>query len=104
MDNNDRFKVVWTVLNALRAHDDRFNAIVNKIELNKKKTEKVLVAKIGNSSDDGDSTEYTGKVDDGEKTLTQQMINQLKIQFGELQDTVYAKMVQKIDNHKYWEQ
>ena len=104
LDNNDRFKVVWTVLNALRAHDDRFNAIVNKIELNKKKTEKVLVAKIGNSSDDGDSTEYTGKVDDGEKTLTQQMINQLKIQFGELQDTVYAKMVQKVGSRKYWEQ
>lgn len=104
LDNNDRFKVVWTVLNALRAHDDRFNAIVNKIELNKKKTEKVLVAKIGNSSNDGDSTEYTGKVDDGEKTLTQQMINQLKIQFGELQDTVYAKMVQKVGSRKYWEQ
>lgn len=104
LDNNDRFKVVWTVLNALRAHDDRFNAIVNKIELNKKKTEKVLVAKIGNSSDDGDSTEYTGKVDDGERTLTQQMINQLKIQFGELQDTVYAKMVQKVGSRKYWEQ
>jgi predicted helicase len=37
LDNNEKFKVVWTVLNALRAHDDRFNATVNKIELNKKK-------------------------------------------------------------------
>ena len=35
LDDNERFKVVWTVLNALRAHDDRFNATVNKIELNK---------------------------------------------------------------------
>jgi predicted helicase len=30
---SDRFKVVWTVLNALRAHDDRFDATINKIEL-----------------------------------------------------------------------
>lgn len=35
LDDNERSKVVWTVLNALRAHDDRFNATVNKIELNK---------------------------------------------------------------------
>lgn len=31
LDDNERYKVVWTVLNALRAHDDRFNATVNKI-------------------------------------------------------------------------
>ena len=37
LDDNERYRVVWTVLNALRAHDDRFNATVNKIELNRKK-------------------------------------------------------------------
>ncbi len=40
LDDNERYKVVWTVLNALRAHDDRFNATVNKIELNKKRPDK----------------------------------------------------------------
>jgi predicted helicase len=33
--DNERFKVVWEVLQALRAHDDRFNAMVNSIDLNK---------------------------------------------------------------------
>jgi len=37
LDDNERYKVVWSVLNALRAHDDRFNATVNKIELNRKR-------------------------------------------------------------------
>ena len=37
LEDNERFKVVWTVLNALRAHDDRFNAWVNKLELNERK-------------------------------------------------------------------
>jgi predicted helicase len=38
LDDNKNYKVVWSVLNALRAHDDRFNATINKIELNKKET------------------------------------------------------------------
>lgn len=36
LDDNTRFKVVWQILNALRAHDDRFNAKVNSIALNEK--------------------------------------------------------------------
>lgn len=34
LNDNTRFKVVWQILNALRAHDDRFNAKVNSISLN----------------------------------------------------------------------
>ncbi|MES2872099.1 MAG: helicase-related protein, partial [Bacteroidota bacterium] len=45
LDDNERYKVVWTVLNALRAHDDRFNATVNKIELNKNRPEQILVGR-----------------------------------------------------------
>ena len=33
--DNKKYKVVWQVLQALRAHDDRFNATINKIELTK---------------------------------------------------------------------
>nr|GEZ61578.1 hypothetical protein [Tanacetum cinerariifolium] len=46
LDDNDRYRVVWTVLNALRAHDDRFNATVNKIELNKKRPAQILIVRI----------------------------------------------------------
>ncbi len=35
LDNSDTFGVVWTVLNALRAHDDRFEAIINKLRFDK---------------------------------------------------------------------
>ncbi|MFL0534749.1 DEAD/DEAH box helicase [Micrococcus luteus] len=33
LNDNKRYRVVWDVLQALRAHDDRFEAMVNKIEL-----------------------------------------------------------------------
>ena len=52
LNNNKYFATVWSILNALRSHDDSFNAEVNKIALNKNKTSKVIVGGpgIGKSS------------------------------------------------------
>lgn len=97
LDKNPRFNVVWTVLNALRAHDDRFNATVNKIELNKNKPAQILIGGVDNGKgSDGDGTESnkTGSA----------LASQLALQFDELQSTFYAKMVQKVGNKRYWEQ
>ena len=33
LDDNEKYKVVWQILNALRAHDDRLDATINKIDL-----------------------------------------------------------------------
>ncbi len=33
LNNNDKYRVVWQILNALRAHDDRFDATINKASL-----------------------------------------------------------------------
>lgn len=95
LDNNDRFKVVWTVLNALRAHDDRFNATVNKIELNKKKPSSILVGGASHGEDYGDGTENTN--------TTKDVAEQIALQFQELQGIMYAKMVQKVGDRVYWE-
>lgn len=37
---------MWTVLNALWAHDDRFNATVNKIGLNKQRPQNILIGSV----------------------------------------------------------
>ncbi len=98
LNDNERFKVVWTVLNALRAHDDRFNAMVNKLELNKRKPEgggTVLVGGIGPSSD-----EKSG--DDGKPKPKQLILPFPEIE--KLQNAIYARMVQKVGNKRYWEQ
>ena len=31
LNSNETYKVVWQVLNALRSHDDRFDAMINKL-------------------------------------------------------------------------
>jgi predicted helicase len=100
MDDNDRFKVVWSVLNALRAHDDRFNATVNKIDLNKKKPNKIIVGGSGiKFGPDGKPYEVQGN-DDGYDHIGTQM----RLHFDELQSVVFARMVEKVGERRYWEQ
>ena len=97
LNDNERYKVVWTVLNALRAHDDRFNATINKIELNKKKPEQILV---GHPDPDGDGDPFND-ADDSKSGLAK--AQQTGFHFGELQTAIYAKMVNKVGEREYWE-
>lgn len=107
LNDNERFKVVWTVLNALRAHDDRFNATVNKIELNTHRPEQILVGRPDNRV--GDDTEFAQKGDLQEGTAAylragENISRQLSIQFEQLQSVLFARMVQKVGDRRYWEQ
>ena len=89
LDDNERYKVVWSVLNALRSHDDRFDAEINQIDLNKKKGNRIRVVGVGEST-------HNGNDDDTE---------QLSLPYLEkLQDAMYAKMVKKVGNRMYWVQ
>ena len=101
LNDNKRFAVVWTVHNALRAHDDRFSATVNKIDLNRHKPTgggSVLIGGIG----DGSGTDTGDRISggDGKAKAVQLPLPQLK----ELQNAIYARMVQKVGNKRYWEQ
>lgn len=104
LNDNKRFAVVWTVLNALRAHDDRFSAMINKLELNRRKPKDggtVLIGGIGDghTPEEEGSTPPTGK---GRSTATQLPLPLPHLQ--ELQGAIYARMVQKVGNKRYWEQ
>lgn len=101
LDDNERFKVVWTVLNALRAHDDRFNATVNKIELNKNRPDQILVGRPDFSWDeDGNFNPDDSYTDKHNKDFS----NQLALQFEQLQHVVFGRMVQKVGDRRFWEQ
>ncbi len=102
LDDNERYKVVWTVLNALRAHDDRFNATVNKIELNKNRTEQILVGRPEISFDKDGNPIYPTDNDNG--ASTKNIAEQISLQFEQLQSVVFARMVQKVGDRRYWEQ
>lgn len=95
---SDDYKVVWTVLNALRAHDDRFNATVNKIELNKKRPNKITVGRPNNGgyTEGGSGATTAGPSADD--------FIQMSLDFEKYQDALFAKMVEKVGDRRYWEQ
>ena len=87
--DNERFRVVWEVLQALRAHDDRFNAMINKIDLTKQ-APAIAVVDTGRGGDPASSRE----------TATQ-----LSLPFGidDWRDSIYARIVAKVGERRYWE-
>ncbi|MCI5179957.1 MAG: helicase [Candidatus Electrothrix sp. AW3_4] len=103
LDDNERYRVVWTVLNALRAHDDRFNATINKIDLNRKKPDNIMVGRPDYPLDDGGASLSTAE-SGGEYATGTGRYEQLKLQFEELQGVIYARMVKKVGSRTYWEQ
>lgn len=101
LDDNEKYKVVWSVLNALRSHDDRFNATVNQIELNHKKPDQILVGKPQTTFEDGKAVDIDPKVEDNKNA---QISQQMALQFEKLQNVVFARMVLKVGDRGYWEQ
>ncbi|MBN2829825.1 MAG: DEAD/DEAH box helicase, partial [Candidatus Cloacimonetes bacterium] len=103
LDDNERYKVVWTVLNALRAHDDRFNATINKIELNKSRPLNILVGRPEYSfREDGSPVGW--QEDEALYETSKDISRQLALQFEQLQSVVFARMVLKVGDKRYWEQ
>ncbi|MDE0084284.1 MAG: DEAD/DEAH box helicase family protein, partial [Candidatus Poribacteria bacterium] len=88
LNDNERFAAVWGVLRALRSHDDRLNAEINKIDLNTEPTE-IIIIEEGN----GDGEYREGTLDH----------EQLQLPIGIPADAIYAKIVEKCGDRKYWE-
>ena len=103
LDDNERYKVVWTVLNALRAHDDRFNATVNKIELNRSRPQQILVGRPEYSFDKDGMPSMVAE-DQAPYGNNKDINQQMALQFEQLQNVVFARMVNKVGDRRYWEQ
>ena len=99
LDNNQSYDVVWQVLNALRSVDERFEATVNKLQLNKKKPENIQVIGVGSAPDDEE-----GNWRDGHQ-VQQNTDEQLSLQFDweEIEGAIYGKIVQKVGDRRYLE-
>lgn len=103
LNDNERFKVVWTILNALRSHDENFNAHVNQINLNRKRTPKIVVGGVPTGA--GQYSLGSNSDDSGEAVSmdSEEVSRQLELRFGNLQDGIYARIVDKVGDKMYWE-
>ncbi|MFA5957679.1 DEAD/DEAH box helicase [Hyphomicrobium sp.] len=113
LGNNQVYRVVWQVLQALRSHDDRFDAMINKLDLIGKDTSKMEViavtdkiqrkqSKSGSSSTDGKNTFGIGAPAPTKGGPDAQ--GKLQFEIGEVERAIYAKVVQKCGNRLHWEE
>ena len=108
LNDNTRFKVVWQILNALRAHDDRFNAKVNSIGLNDGSLDELPIDV--NHVEDQKKTDQKNKdeLDNNDRTsayesneLTAQQVALFSLE--QWQEAIYTKLVDKVGTRTYWE-
>ena len=99
LDNNKSYDVVWQVLNALRSVDERFEATVNKLELNKKKPKNIQVIGVGGAPDDP-TLHANG---DYEEQPFKPYQTELELEWEAVEGAIYGKIVQKVGDRRYLE-
>lgn len=107
LNDNTRFKVVWQILNALRAHDDRFNAKINSISLNDNLQDElpIVVDPVTDPRKDKDAKAELDKHDQvagfDSNELTAQQVALFPLE--QWQEAIYTKLVDKVGTRTYWE-
>jgi len=117
LNDNQTYKVVWQVLQALRSHDDSFDAMINKLDLIGSDPRKMEVIAITDKVDkkakssSGAKNKDAGKGQygigvrrnkyDADGQLTQQA--ELTYEVGDIERAIYAKIVDKCGNRHHWE-
>jgi len=112
LNDNQTYKVVWQVLQALRSHDDRFDAMVNKLDLIGRDTSKMEVIAITDKiAKKQEKTKGKTKGQTGQGGFTigtasdqpKPVQHTLEFEIGEIERAIYAKLVQKVGNRHHWE-
>ena len=97
---------MWDVCQALRAHDDRFEATVNKIKFNVNKPDQIDVTIIGEGKGAGKDPQDS-KVDPSKKPdIAAPSVTQLKLDLPTAetwQNAILGKIAKKCGSRDYWE-
>ena len=118
LNDNERYKVVWQILNALRAHDERLDARINQAKIGEDISDKIELVRISSESE---LKELTAVVDDFATTKTsvakrsadlgkdslerRQSLEDFQTQFvfDEFTRAIMAKIVEKCGTRDYWD-
>lgn len=113
LNDSKTYRVVWQVLQALRSHDDRFDAMVNKLDLIGRDPSKMEVIAITDKVEKkqkkgkakGPTLARGGKSIGTASTAKPKKAEQRELEFeiGEIERAMYAKLVQKVGNRHHWE-
>ncbi|MFB6514196.1 DEAD/DEAH box helicase [Streptomyces virginiae] len=106
--NNDRFRTVWQVLQALRSHDERFNATVNQISLNQQAPQNIGIGHVAAGDDaigdqDGSTTSTEAQSAQQQEAQGAQYIQEALLKLEDWREAIYARIVDKVGKRQYWE-
>jgi len=118
LNDNDRYRVIWQILNALRSHDERFDAMINKADLGvdvsdhieviavsdklpSGKVAAMAVSNIGAGGAGGAAGDDARS--DGDSTPKAAAPFQSAFVFDEFSKAIMAKIVKKCGRRDYWE-
>ena len=110
LDRGETFKVVWQMLNAIRSHDERFEAMLNLLEEGKSGKNLGIISlsewqkhspRPSSTILDGPDGESRSSTDEGDSKSDEGI--QLALEF-DLPSAIRAKIVEKCGNRKYWDE
>ncbi|MGB0903108.1 type ISP restriction/modification enzyme, partial [Halocynthiibacter sp.] len=121
LNDNERYQVVWQILNALRAHDERFDGMINQIGIGEDVSDKVQIVgitremeattavvddidvnktKAAKGSDVGGGS---GDAGEGDMVIEGPAPEQIGFVFDELTQAIRAQIVKKCGTREYWD-
>ena len=103
LGDNKRYKVVWQVLQALRAHDERMDATIHQIELNASDPESIIVQTVDLAPKKEKDSIGANDTEAPEDSITPAEQTTLTFPAQEWKDGVYAKIVDKVGTREYWD-
>lgn len=111
LDDNKRFQVVWQVLKALRAHDERLDAAINSMELNGQGPENIIVEQVSLEKAKKQDDPLNGSAPDGDEAgagsgvdgVAKGIQGQLTLLPSDWKESVFGRIVKKVGSSLYWE-
>lgn len=97
LNDNTKFKVVWDVLRALRAHDERFEAKIEQIDLNGRTDTGPVIATNYTDADLPEPAPGTATPETSQIQLDMSGLG------ADWQNAIYARVVDKVGERDYWE-
>lgn len=120
--DNEKYRVVWQILNALRAHDDRFDATINKASLGQDVSDNIEIIGVGAAASaelravtatvselptrakkSGSGIGSGGGGADGSDGDSAPVQTEMTFSVDEFSRAILAKIVKKCGTRDYWE-
>lgn len=119
LNDNKKYEVVWQILNALRAHDERFDGMINRLGLGEDVSDHLEIVGVGGRDETDATTAVVDDIKPKPKPTDEQPTGmgeeeqppiepeadeeQLAFVLTDLSAAIKAKIVDKCGTRDYWE-